>query len=105
MIMEKNQARKLTGKQRRQLRALGHHLNPVVQVGKDGVTEAVVALTDRELKAHELIKVKVLETAPEDPQQAAEQLAKSLHAHLAQLMGRTALLYRAHPDKPLIVLI
>jgi len=96
--------RKLTGKQRRQLRALGHHLHPVVQVGKEGATDALVALVDRELQAHELIKVRVLETAPDDPDDSATELAAKADAHLAQVIGRTALLYRARTNDPVIVL-
>jgi RNA-binding protein len=103
--METTESRKLTGKQRRQLRALGHHLNPVVQIGKEGVSEAVVALTERELLAHELIKVKVLETAPVDAEETAAALAGATRSHLAQVIGRTALLYRTHPEKPGIVLV
>ena len=92
----------LTGKERRQLRALGHHLKPVVQVGKGGASEALVVEVDRELKAHELIKIKVLESAPSNPEPLARQLALSLDAHVAQVLGRTALLYRAREDNPKI---
>lgn len=90
------------GWENRQLRALGHHLNPVLQVGKEGVTEAVVTQADRELLSHELIKIKVLETAPEDAPQAAERLAEACDAWVAQSVGRTALLYRPHPKEPVI---
>ena len=49
----------LTGKQRRALRALGHHLEPVVLVGQNGITDGVVAAVDQALHDHELIKVKL----------------------------------------------
>ena len=94
----------LTGKQRRHLRALGHHLSAVVQVGHEGVTDAVARQTDQQLEAHELIKVKVSENAPLDRQEAAAQLAGKCGAHLAQVLGRTALLYRRRQEKPEIVL-
>ena len=51
---------------RRQLRAAGHHLSPVVQVGKEGVTEAVLRQLDRALLDHELVKVKMGTETPED---------------------------------------
>lgn len=94
----------LTGKQRRYLRALGHHLSAVVQVGHEGITEAVARQTDAQLEAHELIKVKVSENAPQDRREAAVQLAEKCRAHLAQVLGRTALLYRRRKEKPGIVL-
>ena len=94
----------LTGKQRRHLRALGHHLSAVVQVGHEGVTDAVARQTDAQLEAHELIKVKVSENAPQDRQEAAALLAEKCSAQLAQVLGRTALLYRRRKEKPEIVL-
>ncbi len=97
-------AEDLTGKQRRHLRALGHHLDPVVQIGHEGVNDAVVRQTDAQLQTHELIKVRIGENSPQERHDAAEMLAGRTHAHLAQILGRTALLYRARKDKPEIVL-
>lgn len=94
----------LNGKQRRYLRALGHHRSTVLQIGHEGVTEAVVRQANEQLEAHELIKVKVSENAPEGRHETAEDLAARCHAHLAQVLGRTALLYRRRKDKPEIVL-
>lgn len=94
----------LTGKQRRHLRALGHHLDPVVQVGHEGVSDAVVRQADQQLESHELIKVKIGESSPQDRHQAAEALAQRTQARVAQVLGRTALLYRPRKDKPGIVL-
>ena len=94
----------LTGKQRRHLRALGHHLSAVVQVGHEGVTDAVARQADAQLEAHELIKIKVSENAPQDREEAAARLAEKCGAHLAQVLGRTALLYRRRKEKPEIVL-
>jgi RNA-binding protein len=87
----------LTGKQRRALRALGHHLEPVVLVGQNGVTDAVVAAVDQALHDHELIKVKVHE-GPEDRKEAAQRLAEATGAELAQLLGRTALLFKKRDE-------
>jgi RNA-binding protein len=85
---------------RRALRAAGHHLSPVVQVGKEGVTEAVVRQLEEALRAHELVKVKVGTESPDDRFEAAERLGASASAQVAQILGRTALLYRKHPEKP-----
>jgi len=96
-------ADELTGKQRRHLRALGHHLSPVVQVGHEGINDAVVRETHAQLDAHELIKVKIGESSPQQRHEAAEMLAGRTQAQVAQVLGRTALLYRARKDKPGIV--
>ena len=94
----------LTGRQRRHLRALGHHLQPVVQVGHEGITEAVVRETHQQLETHELIKVRIGESSPQDRHEGAELLAEKTGAQVAQVLGRTALLYRPRKEKPEIVL-
>ncbi|MCE9574959.1 MAG: ribosome assembly RNA-binding protein YhbY [Deltaproteobacteria bacterium] len=94
----------LTGKQRRHLRGLGHALRPVAQLGKDGVTDAFVNAVDDALVIHELIKIKLLETAPIDRHDAAEVVAARTSSEVAQVLGHTILLYRAHPDEPVIEL-
>lgn len=98
------QARALSGKAARYLRGLGHHLEPIVQIGKDGITEGVVAATRDALLAHELVKVRLLSEAPVDRKAAGEELAERAGAALAQTLGRTLLLYKRHPHKPTIVL-
>jgi len=85
---------------RRALRAAGHHLSPVVQVGKEGVTGPVLRQLDQALLDHELVKVKVGTESPEDRFEAAEALRAGSGAQVAQVLGRTVLLYRRHPRKP-----
>ncbi len=92
----------LTGKQRRHLRALGHHLHAVVQVGREGVTDALAGQADEQLAAHELIKVKISDD--HDRHEIAAALAQRCGANLAQVLGRTALLYRRRQEKPEIEL-
>ena len=94
----------LTGKQRRHLRALGHHLHPVLQVGHEGISDAVVRQADLQLATHELIKVKIGESSPHDRHEAAALLAGRTQAQVAQVLGRTALLYRPRKDNPEILL-
>ncbi len=89
-----------SGKLRKALRAAGHHLSPVVQVGKDGATDAVLRQLDEALAAHELVKVKVGTESPEDRFEAAERLGTAAGAQIAQVLGRTVLVYRKHPEKP-----
>lgn len=87
----------LTGKQRRQLRALGHHLEAVVIVGQAGVSEGILAAVTQALHTHELIKVKINE-GPEERHEAAEKLAQGTGAELAQLIGRTVLLFKKRDE-------
>jgi RNA-binding protein len=94
----------LTGKQRRHLRALAHPLKPLVQVGKGGIDDGLVAAVDQALADHELIKVKVGESAGMDRHEVAEALADKTKSQVAQVLGNTVLLYRAHPDEPTIKL-
>ena len=84
----------LTGKQKRYLRGVGHHLKPVIMVGKGEITEALVGETVEALAAHELIKVKILESCLLDRNEAAIELAASSGAEVAQVLGRTILLYK-----------
>jgi RNA-binding protein len=94
----------LSGRAARYLRGLGHHLDPIVQIGKDGITAGVVAATREALRAHELVKVKVLGEAPIERKEASTELAARAGAALAQVLGRTFLLYKRHPHEPKIVL-
>lgn len=86
----------LSGKQRRKLRALGHHLEVVVLVGQQGVTPGVLAAVEQALFDHELIKVKVPEGAGRH--ELAEQLARETGAEVAQVLGRTALLFKKRDE-------
>ncbi len=84
----------LTGKQVRFLRGLGHHLKPVVMIGKDEVSETVISATDEALEIHELIKVKLQEGCLGDRKDVAAELAKQTKSSIAQILGRVILLYR-----------
>jgi RNA-binding protein len=94
----------LTGKQRRFLRGLGHSLHALVQLGKGGIDEGVLRALDAALEQHELVKVRLGAEAPEGRDEAAEALAERTRSAVAQVLGRTILLYRRHPKEPKIVL-
>ncbi|MBL8739436.1 MAG: ribosome assembly RNA-binding protein YhbY [Myxococcales bacterium] len=94
----------LTGKQKRHLRALGHHLDALVQLGKSGLTSGAIRAIDSALGAHELVKIKLGTECPDERDDVATRLAPEVSASVAQTMGRTILLYRRHPKKPVIVL-
>jgi RNA-binding protein len=92
----------LTGSQRRQLRALAHHLSPIVQVGHQGITDELVRAVRQALEDHELVKVRIAEGAPVERKSSG--LADRLDAHEVGVIGRVVILYRRHPDKPAIPL-
>jgi len=84
----------LTGKQARYLRGLGHHLQPVVMIGKEDLSDSVLASIEEALAAHELIKVKLQEGCLLDRREAAALLAERTGSAVAQVLGKTILLYR-----------
>lgn len=93
-----------SGQVRSWLRGKAHGLNPLVQIGHQGLTPAVAEAVDRALLDHELIKVRVPDRAPVTPRLAALWLHGAIGAEVIQILGRMLILYRAHPDKPRIVL-
>lgn len=84
----------LTGKQVRFLRGLGHHLNPVVLVGKEEITDSLLASVESALNTHELIKVKLQEGCLLDRREVAEILSQKTGSAVAQILGKTILLFR-----------
>lgn len=90
----------LTGKQRQHLRALAHHLDPVVQVGHEGLTDAVVQQIREALEAHELIKVRVAQESPVGRDELAEELEGRGVGQIAQTIGRIVVVWRRRAKKP-----
>lgn len=90
---------KLTGKQNRYLRGLGHHLKPIVFVGKEEVNQAVIGATDEALDAHELIKVKLQDGCLSDRKEVAAELSTATGAAIAQILGKNILLYRPNKEQ------
>jgi len=101
--MNQTASLKLTGKQARYLRGLGHPLRATVMIGRQELSDTVIAALEEALTAHELIKVKLQEGCPIDRHAAAGQLATATGAAIAQILGKTILLYRPS-DKQLITL-
>ena len=87
----------LNTKQKQYLKGLAHQLNPYVQIGKEGLSESTIKTIDAALHHHELIKVKILESCPQDRKEVASELAQHTGASVAQILGRTILLYLPSP--------
>ena len=90
----------LTGKQKRSLRALAHHIKPVVQIGDAGVTPALMDKIDTELEFHEIIKVKLNQNNDIKAKDVADDLASGSHSTVFLIIGRTVGLYRPFPEDP-----
>ena len=89
----------MTGKERAAWRAKANGLEPLFQIGKGGINDALVAQTDDALRARELIKLKVLlESSPVTPREAADEIASRLGADVIQVIGGVIVLYRESPE-------
>lgn len=85
----------LNSKQRAQLRAEANGLDPIFQIGKEGVTEAVIAQVEDTFNTRELFKIKVhLETSPETPKEIANKIAEATKCDVVQVVGGTIVLFR-----------
>lgn len=94
----------MTSKQRAYLRALSNKLDAIFQIGKNGLNENLIKQIDDALEARELIKITVLETAPEDNYSLANTLALDTNSILVQIVGNKLTLYRSKKKNPKIEL-
>jgi len=94
----------LTNNQRKYLRGLGHSLNPLLLVGKEGVSDGFINQLKIVLLDHELVKVKILQNSPMTKEEVEIALMKKAGAILVQRIGKTFLLYAPHPEEPTIKL-
>ncbi len=94
----------ITSKQRAHLRALANHEDTILHIGKEGIIDTLRRQADDALTARELIKAKVLETAPGSAREMGETLAGLVGAELVQVIGARFVLYRADPKTPRIIL-
>ena len=90
----------MTSKERAALRAQANSLEPLFQIGKGGMSDALVEQTADALRKRELIKLKVLlESAPESPREFADKLAEATGSDVVQVVGGSIVLYKENPDK------
>lgn len=90
----------MTSKERAQLRAQANSLEPLFQIGKGGISDALVEQTADALRKRELIKLKVLlESAPESPREFADKLAEATGSEVVQVVGGSIVFYKENPDK------
>ena len=89
----------ITTKQRAQLRGLGNALEPVMQIGKDGISENSVETINALLEARELVKIKVLPTAPLTPKEMMVEVCEKTGAEPVQVVGSVLIVYRKSSKK------
>jgi len=79
---------------------MGTGVEPIIQIGKAGVVDAVVQQMDEALEARELIKIRVIANSPVEPREIASQLAEATRSEIVQIIGRNILYYRRSVKKP-----
>jgi len=84
----------LTGKERAKFRSQANLLKPIVMIGKDGLTEAVIDQIDQIIELKELVKIKIQNNSTEEARTVAEEVAKELEAEVVQVIGGIVVLYR-----------
>lgn len=89
----------MTSNERARLRAEANALQPILHIGKEGITENTLQQADDALTARELIKGTVLKTCPLTAREACDLLAQKLGAEGVQAIGRRFTLFRARPEE------
>ena len=92
----------MKGKQKRYLRALAHPLKPLVNLGKHGLSYEIRREIESQLLDHELIKCKVLDSCPLSKKECAEEISSMNEIEVVQVIGKTLVLFSAHPEDPKI---
>ncbi len=94
----------LTGKQRSYLKGLANKLDPIFQIGKNGITENFIKQVDDALEKREIIKIKVLNNSLLDAKEVANEIAKKTNAEFVQSIGNKFVLYRESKKNKKIIL-
>ncbi|MGX7203980.1 ribosome assembly RNA-binding protein YhbY [Enterococcus pingfangensis] len=85
----------LRGKQKRFLRSQAHHLQPIFQIGKNGINDAVIIQIAEALEKRELIKINLLQNTDEIAEDVARILEEKINCQVVQIIGRVLVLYKA----------
>ncbi len=88
----------MKGRERADLRAEAHHLDPTVHVGQQGLTPSVISSLDDALRTRELVKIKLGKKDDVKPKDVANSLALATNSAVVQVIGRTATLFRENPE-------
>lgn len=94
----------ITGKQRAYLRGLANNMDPIFQIGKNGIEETFLKQLEEALEARELIKIKVLENSGLDAREASNEICEKINCDGIQAIGSKIVLYKKSSKKPKIEL-
>ena len=94
----------LTSKQRAFLKKKAHELDPLVRIGKDGITDSLIQSILEAIDSRELLKVKILQNCEKEKNEVLEELSKCREFEVVGIIGRTIILFRENKDKPTISL-
>jgi len=95
----------ITSKQRAQLRGLAMSEDTIIQIGKGGITDSLIASVNDALRARELVKGKVLENSMLTAREACDALSEACKAEQVQVIGTKFVLYKRNDKEPKIVLV
>lgn len=96
--MPQKPTQKLSSAEKKDFRAIGHHLDPVVQISENGISEGALAEIERALNDHELIKIKLMSPERDERADQLDAICTQSKAELVQKIGKMALLYRHNPN-------
>jgi RNA-binding protein len=96
--------KRLTNNQKKYLRTLAHNLSPVVIIGQQGLSEAVLSELDSTMKKHELLKIKIRVDDRNKKKETVDKIIKFSKAFLVQIIGNVLVIYRPFEENPMIIL-
>ena len=91
----------ITSKQRAALRSQSNGMETIFQIGKGGISDMLVQQVEDALKAREMIKLRVLESAPVFARDVAQELVEKCGAEIVQVIGSRFILFKRNPEKPI----
>lgn len=91
---------KLSSNQRKHLEAIANHLDPIMRIGKNGLEAKIVSSINEAFSSNELIKIKILDSAPVEAEEVVAAVLKPTGATLVRIIGRVIVLFKAFTDKP-----
>lgn len=93
----------LNSSMKKKLKAIGHSINPFINVGKQEITENIINKVNNELEIHELVKIKIQKTSLTPVKDAIEEIANSTNSNIIRIIGSTGLLFRRNNENPVIL--
>lgn len=90
----------LTTRQKQYLKGMAHPLNPLVQVGKEGLSVGIIEQIKKELLLHELIKVRIGNNSGLEKKSGSIDIAEQSESIMVQLIGKTVVLFKSNPKRP-----